>query len=318
MTLQTAESGKAFALVIAAGAATAVGASAVFSPRLIALANKESLSASLAFAAGVMLYVSLVDIYGKSMAGFEANGHDGDKAFNYTTITFFSGMLLMKIIDHCINACLNHAYSPEDNIEAFLEQADENRTVQPQTEHNPSSEDPENPDGISDEEVPTQSGLLVSHVPKEKLFAMGASTAIAICIHNFPEGLVTFASYISDPAIGITLAAAIAIHNIPEGLCVAVPIFYATGSRWKAFAWALLSGASEPIGALIGWTTLNQSFTGNTNGILFGLVAGIMTYICIDELLPTAIKYDTKGRIVTPCVVMGMALIAGSLILFTA
>eukprot|EP00977_Amphora_coffeiformis_P000327 scaffold84_cov163-Amphora_coffeaeformis.AAC.21 len=211
------------------------------------------------------------------MAGFEANGHDGDKAFNYTTITFFSGMLLMKIIDHCINACLNHAYSPEDNIEAFLEQADENRTVQPQTEHNPSSEDPENPDGISDEEVPTQSGLLVSHVPKEKLFAMGASTAIAICIHNFPEG-----------------------------------------SRWKAFAWALLSGASEPIGALIGWTTLNQSFTGNTNGILFGLVAGIMTYICIDELLPTAIKYDTKGRIVTPCVVMGMALIAGSLILFTA
>ena len=108
-----------------------------------------------------------------------------------------------------------------------------------------------------------------------------------------------------------------AIHNIPEGLCVAVPIFYATGSKWKAFAWALLSGASEPFGALIGWLVLNHSFTGNTNGILYGLVGGIMAYISIDELLPTAIKYDTHGRIVTPCVVTGMALIAGSLILFS-
>ena len=97
MTLQTGESAKAFALVIAAGAATALGASAVFSPRLIALASKESLSASLALAAGVMLYVSLVDIFGKSMTGFVANGHDGDKPFNYTTVTFFAGMLIMKV-----------------------------------------------------------------------------------------------------------------------------------------------------------------------------------------------------------------------------
>merc|ERR1719277_244959 len=113
---------------------------------------------------------------------------------------------------------------------------------------------------------------------------MGLNTAAAIAIHNFPEGLATFVATLAEPAVGVTLAIAIGIHNIPEGLCVALPIYYATGSRIKGFLWALLSGISEPIGALIGYAIIKS--TGNdlnqvVYGILFGVVAGMMVMIVV-------------------------------------
>merc|ERR1712176_1211257 len=120
---------------------------------------------------------------------------------------------------------------------------------------------------------------------------MGINTAAAIAIHNFPEGLATFVATLAEPAVGVTLAIAIGIHNIPEGLCVALPIYYATGSRIKGFLWALLSGISEPVGALIGYAIIKA--TGDdmnqiVYGILYGLVAGMMIMIVVLELLPTA------------------------------
>lgn len=151
---------------------------------------------------------------------------------------------------------------------------------------------------------------------ERQLYTMGAAVASAIALHNFPEGLATFVSYVSDPAVGIALAIGIAIHHIPEGLCVAMPIYYATGSRWKGFLWGSFSGMSEPFGALIGWLAVGHSFSGQTNGILFGLVSGIMVYICLDELLPMAFKFNPGGSIVTWTCVFGMFLIAVSLILF--
>jgi ZIP family zinc transporter len=157
----------------------------------------------------------------------------------------------------------------------------------------------------------------ISEVDKPILFKTGVATAFAIALHNFPEGLVTFVSYVSEPAVGLALAVGIGIHNIPEGLCVAMPIYYATGSRWKGFFWGTLSGFSEPFGALIGWVVIGHSFSGNTYGIMFGLVAGVMVYICLDELLPTAYKYNTKGSIVNWSCIFGMFLIALSLVLFS-
>merc|ERR1740139_1216639 len=148
---------------------------------------------------------------------------------------------------------------------------------------------------------------------------MGLNTAVAIGIHNFPEGLATFVATLVDPAVGATLAVAIAIHNIPEGLCVALPIYYATGSRMKGFMWALLSGLSEPAGALIGWAIIKstgQDMNQLVYGILFGLVAGMMIMIVILELLPTAYRYDPTDRFVTNSVALGMAVMAASLCLF--
>merc|ERR1712125_46693 len=108
-----------------------------------------------------------------------------------------------------------------------------------------------------------------------KLQRMGINTAAAIAIHNFPEGLATFVATLAEPAVGATLAIAIAIHNIPEGLCVALPIYYATGSRLKAFLWAVLSGASEIIAALLGWAVLSTVVDDSTYAVLFGLVSGM-------------------------------------------
>lgn len=151
---------------------------------------------------------------------------------------------------------------------------------------------------------------------RKALFTMGATTAMAIALHNFPEGLVTFVAYLDDPAVGVALAIGIAMHNIPEGLCVSMPILYATGKPWKAFCWGAFSGCSEPLGALLGYFILKTDVSGNTYGTLFGFVAGMMIFISIDELLPMAFKLDPKGSIITIASVLGMLLVACSVLLF--
>jgi ZIP family zinc transporter len=151
----------------------------------------------------------------------------------------------------------------------------------------------------------------------DKLMRMGINTALAIGLHNFPEGLATFVAALNDARVGGILAIAIALHNIPEGLCVAMPIYYATGSRWKAFGWAALSGASELLGALLGWAVLANSFSDDMYAVLFGLVAGMMVIISVRELLPTAHRYDPEDTVVTNSFMVGMAIMALSLVLFT-
>ena len=144
---------------------------------------------------------------------------------------------------------------------------------------------------------------------------MGMFSALAIAIHNFPEGLATFIAALSDVRLGISIAVAIAIHNIPEGIAVSVPIYYATGSKKKAFGFSFLSGLAEPIGALIGYFLLRQ-FIGDTMfGIVFAMVAGIMVYISLDELLPTAEKYG-EHHIAIYGLIAGMIVMATSLIFF--
>lgn len=151
---------------------------------------------------------------------------------------------------------------------------------------------------------------------QKKLVKMGLSTAVAIAIHNFPEGLATFVAALDDPSVGAVLAIAIGIHNIPEGLCVALPIYYATGNRWKAFMWGCLSGLSEPVAALLGWLVLAKAVSDDVYAILFGLVSGMMVIISLKELIPTAHRYDPEDTVVTYSLIGGMVIIALSLVLF--
>ena len=153
---------------------------------------------------------------------------------------------------------------------------------------------------------------------KMKLVNMGLSTALAIALHNFPEGLATFVAALSDPSEGAVLAIAIGIHNVPEGLCVALPIYYATGNRWKGFLWGCLSGLSEPVAALLGWAVLANAMSQTAYASLFGLVSGMMVMISFKELLPTAHRYDPEDTVVTYSVVVGMAIMAISLVLFNS
>merc|ERR1711957_255793 len=107
----------------------------------------------------------------------------------------------------------------------------------------------------------THSMVVSDDAERQRLQSMGLKTALAIGLHNFPEGLATFVATLNEPRVGAVLAIAIGIHNIPEGLCVALPIYYATGDRKKAFLWGVLSGVSEPVAALLGWAVLATSFS---------------------------------------------------------
>ena len=149
----------------------------------------------------------------------------------------------------------------------------------------------------------------------QKLLRLGLFSALALSIHNFPEGLATFLSALENPTYGISIASAIAIHNIPEGIAVAIPIYYATKNRKKAFLYSFLSGLTEPIGALIGYFVLLQFFDESIFGAIFASVAGMMVYISINELIPTANEYAGK-KLSTYGIVIGMFVMAVSLVLF--
>ncbi|MBW1799954.1 MAG: ZIP family metal transporter, partial [Deltaproteobacteria bacterium] len=125
----------------------------------------------------------------------------------------------------------------------------------------------------------------------------------------------TFFGALSDPALGVAIAVAIAIHNIPEGISVSVPIYFATGSKNRAFGLSFLSGVSEPVGAIVCYTILKPFFSPTVFGLLFAGVAGIMVFISLDELLPTAKEYG-KGHMAIYGLVIGMAVMAVSLLLF--
>lgn len=262
----------AFALTILAGLATGVGSALAFFSRKT---NTRFLCGALGFSAGVMIYVSMIEIFAKARQALVSDLGEF-RGYLYTTIAFFSGMLFIAVIDRIVPDVVN----PHE-----LHSLEE----------------------LDDMETSTESG---------KLMRMGLFSALAIGIHNFPEGLATFASALKDPALGLSIAVAIAIHNIPEGIAVSVPIYYATGSRKKAFTLSFLSGLAEPVGALIGFLLLYRFMTGTVFGILFASVAGIMVFISLDELLPTAEKYG-EHHIAIYGLAAGMAVMAVSLVLLT-
>jgi ZIP family zinc transporter len=233
----------AFGLTLFAGLSTGIGsAMALFSKRT----STRFLSASLGFSAGVMIYLSFVEILSKAQA--ELVKVMGEVRGTWTAVgAFFGGILLIAIIDRLV----------------------------------PSVENPHEARSIEEMEQ--------GESRDEKLMRMGLFTALAIAIHNFPEGLATFASALADPSLGISIAVAIAIHNIPEGISVSVPIFFATGSRKKAFWHSFLSGLSEPVGALVGYLLLRFFFSETVFGLLFSAVGGIMVFISLDELFPAVL-----------------------------
>jgi ZIP family zinc transporter len=143
---------------------------------------------------------------------------------------------------------------------------------------------------------------------------MGLFSAIAIAIHNFPEGIATFLAALDDAGVGVAIAFAVALHNVPEGISVSVPVYFATGSRRKAFSLSFLSGLSEPLGALLVWLVLLPWVTPAVMGVLFGAVAGIMVYISLDELLPTAREHGRSHEVLV-ALFAGMAVMAASLLL---
>lgn len=155
----------------------------------------------------------------------------------------------------------------------------------------------------------------ISCMHQHKIKRAGLLTAVAICIHNFPEGIATFFVTTQNITLGISVAIAIALHNIPEGIAVALPIYHATGKKRLAIWYTFLSGISEPIGALLGLFALNYFLPQAAIGFLFASVAGIMVYISFDTLLPLSREYG-DGHYSVFGIMSGIFFIWVSLLLF--
>eukprot|EP01063_Lacrimia_lanifica_P013835 TRINITY_DN2043_c1_g1_i2.p2 TRINITY_DN2043_c1_g1~~TRINITY_DN2043_c1_g1_i2.p2 ORF type:complete len:408 (+),score=153.44 TRINITY_DN2043_c1_g1_i2:59-1282(+) len=267
--------------------------------------------------------------------------YPGNKHGNlYTTLTFFGGCVLVMLIHKLV-----HALSPSFDaihpgaVAAPRGQEAENaygNAAAARTGESPVNDNVPNDGAANDgdmqmvamnvaatEQSPegtqeSEGAASVEDLKKNpQLEKMGLMTALALGLHNFPEGFATFIATLEEPSLGAALAVAIAIHNIPEGVSVAMPVYYATGSKWKGFGWAFLSGLSEPIGGILGWLALRKVFTDLVFGIVFGAVGGMMVWIVLSELLPTAFENDkTHGQLTGWCLFSGMVIISASLLAF--
>ncbi len=261
----------AFAITTFAGLSTGIGSLLAFFTKTT---HKKFLTMSLGFSAGVMIYVSMIEIFPQALEvlqGQDALGSGSSKwPYVVTTLSFFGGIAFIAIIDRLI------------------------------------------PDAENPHEIRTVEDM--SKEPKQnRLMRLGVFTALAIGIHNLPEGMATFTAALNDPGMGFAIAVAIAIHNIPEGIAVAVPIYFATKSRKKSFWYSFTSGLAEPVGALIAYLILLPFLTPTVFGIIFAAVAGIMVFISVDELLPAAHEFG-EHHLSVYGLIAGMAIMAISLI----
>ena len=254
----------AFGITLAAGLATVLGSALVFfqktpSPRVLAF--------GLAFAAGAMVFVSLTEIFGKSVDSFSEVSSAG---FSWATAAFLTGLLAILALDRLIP---NPHETLDVNDPRFL---DKNQSY---------------------------------------LRRIGLMSAFAITAHNFPEGLATFFATLESPTLGAPLAFAIAVHNIPEGISIAAPIYFATQNKRLTVLACLISGLAEPLGAIMGYFILKPFLSPEIFGWVFGIIAGAMVFLAMDELLPAAKRYS-DGHETVYGLVGGMGVIATSLALF--
>ena len=270
----------ALLMTLIAGAATGLGGALVLFKKKL---SSNFLAGALGVSAGVMIFISLAELFPEAQNIILGTGVPHGKAM--VLVAFFVGMGIITLIDFAV----------------------------------PEYENPHEASGLSLDARTPAVGMLEHAGNESALKRLGIMSALAIAIHNFPEGIATFIGALNDPEMGAGITFAIAIHNIPEGISVAIPIYYATRSKGKALLYATLSGLSEPVGAAIcyGITELfGVELTGGSPvfPLVLAAVAGIMIYISLDELLPTAEKYG-KHHVAIAGVVGGMAIMGISLLI---
>ncbi|ECZ6121750.1 zinc transporter ZupT [Campylobacter jejuni] len=276
----------AMLLTLFAGFSTAIGSIIAFFSRKDDL---RVLSLGLGFSAGVMIYISFMEILPTALKDFK-NHYDSHWAELLGLACFFGGILISLLIDKLIPEDVNPHEPKEDLSELKI-------CPLPQKGQNPPKFHP---------------GEKLHQIDTKALKRTGIFTALAIAIHNFPEGFATFISSLDNLTLGIAIAIAVAIHNIPEGLAVSLPIYHATGDKKKAFIYSALSGFAEPLGAFVGALILLPFIGDLTLAISFAVIAGIMVFISLDELLPAAKTYD-KAHDSLYGLILGMVIMALSL-----
>ncbi len=263
----------ALLLSLLAGLATGIGSLIAF---VYGRANRRFLSFALGLSAGVMIYISFMDLLFDARTGIAELTGSEQTAVLYTALAFFGGIVFSALIDRLV----------------------------------PEADNPHEAHTMEELE-----GAGAGRHKHQKMQRMGIVAALAIGIHNFPEGMATFLSAMQSPVTGISIAVAVAIHNIPEGIAVSVPLYAATGSRRKAFFVSFASGLAEPVGALLAWAVLMPFLSPMVMNLVFGAVAGIMVFISLDGLLPAAREYG-ENHTALYGLVAGMVIMAASIYMF--
>lgn len=265
---------RAFLLTALAGLSTGLGGLFVLRKKDF---DQRFMASSLGLSAGVMIYISFVEMLAQSFEKLNNIYGEGPGGW-YTLIAFFGGIAFIAIIDNII---------PEDS--------------NPHEMHGM--------DDVGETEAKTPAEHKMEQ-DRRSMYRTGLLSMLAIAIHNFPEGIAAFISGLADPTLGVSIAVAIAIHNIPEGISVAIPIKYASGSSKKAIGAAFLSGLAEPVGALIGFLVLRPFISETLLAVTFAVVAGIMVYISLDELLPAAQRLKEHHHHAMGGLILGMLIMA--------
>lgn len=281
----------AYGMSLAAGMSTGIGALLVcFTTSL----NRTLLACTMSFSAGVMIYVSLVEVVAVANEHFDKS-MPSSTAYMYANLSFFAGVLLMALVNRLVHT-----------IFVASARSGERAAVYFGTGSRPAS--------------PEHDAAAIHAVAqiedKQRLLAMAAVVSAAIVLHNIPEGMATYVASFHSVSAGLPLCFAIAIHNIPEGLAVAMPIYYATESRTRAVVLGTLSGLSEPFGAVLASLVANENSSSAVFGFMFGLTAGMMVFVCISELLPAA--YAERGvrrDAVVLAFFLGCAVMSSSLVI---
>ena len=256
--------------------------------------SPKVLCATLGFSAGVMILISLVELFQE--ARFELVATFGEKlGLFYTLVAFFGGMAIIALIDNLVPKESNPHEVNSMTIQVHEEAVGEHKAILSFGDEEPKAQPVQKKEG--------------------KLLRLGIFSALVIAVHNFPEGLATFITAMENPELGTSIAFAIALHNIPEGIAVAIPIYYATHRRGKAVGYATLSGIAEPVGGVLGYLVLRSVLTPSLLACVLAIVAGIMVYISLDELLPSAESYGQHHYAIGG-VISGMVFMSFGLLLF--
>ena len=340
--------GLGFILAFAAGAASVVGGViCLYLPKRI-ITSPGFLAGCLSFAAGVMMYVSLVELLPAAQHHLILDTWEADQAEVAATGLLFLGIIISEVL-HMLVHWLERVRSqwradksgptlgsttmpdalpvpggcsspgaaavapPSDCAQAHSPVPDEELAVVPTCIGSQQSTASSLPNSEVPELLASEPAPIPSHAPD--LTASTLFTTLAICLHNFPEGAATLVSTLADPTLGVVIAIALVCHNIPEGVVIAIPTYASSESRRTAILWTVVAAAAEPIGAGLVWAVLMNALTDTVYGVMFAIVGGIMVHICARELLPSAARYDPAGRVLAVGTLLGMFVMAFSLVM---
>ena len=291
-------------ITLAAGLATTFGAALVF---IVKPEDDKKFSVFLALSAGVMVFLCFSEMIPEAIECFEQHLRDGSndlsdsqiekRAQNYATLWFFAAVLLCAIVD----------MGGEWIVKRKAKRMNEERAT-------PSCV--EEAGDLYNEEKQNASIKVddTAKSPSNNLVTMAIFSAIALTIHNFPEGVSTFIANAKENSFGPAMAIAIGLHNIPEGVAVALPVLKATGSKWRAFTLATLSGVAQPVAAIFAWLIIRDKLSPVVEACIYSFIAGMMVYIATIKLYPCALAFDQEKASIW--FLLGLASMGASLILF--